>query len=196
MIVTVRTPAAALLAALALTVAGCGDDDTTGSGGGSEPTGSPSPAATETGPVTACGLVDETDVEAAYGEDVPPGTVGGGGHDDDGLQWQSDNCGFEVEDGLDVTLAVLVAEDYPDGELVCPELDTFGTPGTPVPELGDGAAWVTDEVDPNEGTLRVCGEELNFDIDVESPDGSRDPETLRAQTLALAEVVLSNLGQP
>ena len=184
--------------ALMLSLAACGGDEEITSGGASEKPetseGETSVTETAMGVQPACDLADEADVEAAYAEDVPPGFPGGGGHDEDGLQYQSDNCGWEVEDGLDVTLAVSVAEDYPDGELVCPELDSFGEVGTPVSELGDGASWVIDGVDPNEGTLRVCLDDLNFDIDVESPDGSRDPDTLRAQSVALAGVVLANLG--
>ena len=38
------------------------------------------------------------------------------------------------------------------------------------------AANTSDDIDPNEGTLRVCLDHANFDIDVESPDGSRNPE--------------------
>jgi hypothetical protein len=33
-----------------------------------------------------------------------------------------------------------------------------------------------------------------IDIDMESADGSRDPDTMRDQSVALAEVVLANLG--
>lgn len=181
---------------LTLSLAACGGDDDgeIKSGGAADKPESSAPTATEVGSLAPCDLADEADVEAAYGEDLPPGFPGGGGHDEDGLSWQSDNCNWDVDDGLEVTLAVSVAEDYDGGELVCPQLDSFGTAGTPVAELGDGASWVSDEVDPNEGTLRVCLDDVNFDIDVESPDGSRDPDTLREQTVALAEVVLASLG--
>ena len=186
-----------LLAVLALTLslAACGgdDDDEITSGGAREETET-SAATTEAAPEHTCDLADESDVEAAYGEPVPPGADGNGGHDEDGLKWQSENCGWEVEDGLDVRLGVSRAEDFDGGELLCPELDSFDTPSTPVPGLGDQAAWVTDEIDPNEGTLRICTEAEMIDIDVESPDGSRDPDALRNQSVALAEVVLANLG--
>jgi hypothetical protein len=146
---------------------------------------------------TACELADHVDVERAYGAPVPAGKPGGGSHSENDVEWQSDNCTWSVEDGLQVKLQVSVAddyEDYADGELLCPELASFGEAGTPVPELGDGATWVIDGVDPNEGTLRVCLDEVNFDIDMEQPDGSRDADTMRGQTVALAQVVLAGVG--
>jgi len=188
----VRTLLAAL--GLAFTLSACGDDDPINSGGEQR---EPEPTATtesDASPAAVCDLADASDVEAAYGEPVPPGSYGGGGHDDNGVQWQSDNCNWDVEDGLEVTLAVSRADQFADGELLCLELDSFGTPATPVPELGDRAWWVVDDVDPDEGTLRICTDEEMIDIDMESADGSRDPDTMRDQSVALAEVVLANLG--
>jgi len=53
---------------------------------------------------------------------------------------------------------------------------------------------VTDKIDPDEGTLRICTDTYLLGIDIESPDGSRDPDTMRDQSVAFAEVVLGNLG--
>jgi hypothetical protein len=204
MIAGMRTRVALSLAALVLTVGACSDDDggeITSGGARDEPessapstTETPAPATPEAGPADVCDLADASDVEAAYGEPVPPGSPGSGNHSENDLEWQSDNCNWEVEDGLDVRLGVSVAEDFPDGELLCPELPSFDAPSTQVRTLGEGASWVNDEFDPNEGTLRICADAEMVDIDVESPDGSRDPDTLREQTVALAEVVVANLG--
>ena len=191
-----------LLAALALSfsLAACGDDDPITSGGASEEpdeTAVASETATEAVPVEVevCALADETDVEAAFEEDLPPGSFSSGSTDEDGVQWQSDNCNWDIEDGTAVSLEVSTAEDFTDGQLLCPELDSFDVPATPVEGLdATSAAWVNDKIDPTEGTLRICTEAYLLGIDVESPDGSRDPETMQSQAVALAEVVLANLG--
>jgi hypothetical protein len=189
-----------LLAVLALTLslAACGDDDdTVTSGGADENPETSSPTVSETTAVEdveVCELAEEADVEAAYGEDLPPGSFSSGSTDEDGVQWQSDNCNWDIEDELQVSLAVSTAEDFADGELLCPELDSFDVPSTPVEGLDADAWWVNDNVDPNEGTLRICTDSVLLDIAVESPDGSRDPNTMRDQSVALAEVVLAGLG--
>lgn len=194
------------LAVLALTVslatlAGCGDsdDDEIRSGGADQTASSAAPEPSETdqpaGEVEVCELATEADVEAAFGEDLPPGSFSSGSTDEDGVQWQSDNCNWDVEDGLEVRLAYSTAEDFADGALLCPELDSFDTPSTPVEGLDAvSAAWVVDQIDPEEGTLRICTETALINIDTEYPDGTADPATMQEQSVALAEVVLANLG--
>ena len=188
--------------ALALTLTACGDDDPISSGGADETPEDSSTTATET---TATAVVPEgpggvrarheADVEAAFGEDLAVGTFSSGSTDEDGVQWQSDNCNWEVDEGTEVSLEVSTAEDFADGQLQCPELDSFDVPSTPVEGLdATSAAWVNDKIDPNEGTLRICTDTYLLGIDLESPDGSRDPDTMRDQSVALAEVVLANLG--
>jgi hypothetical protein len=188
-----------LLAVLALTfvLTGCGDDDDPITSGGAGEKADPTATSEGVPPdeVEVCELATDADVEAAYGEDVPPGTFGSGGHNVNDIQWASDNCRFEIEDGLVVSVELSIAEDFPDGALLCPELESFDVPATPVEGLdASSAAWVNDKIDPDEGTLRICGETFLLNIDIESPDGSRDPDTMRDQTVALAEVVLGNLG--
>jgi hypothetical protein len=196
----VRTLLAVL--ALALTLTACGDDDPISSGGAEEKPDDSSVTASETVatadvPVDAevCELVDEADVETAFEEDLPPGSYSSGSTDEDGVQWQSDNCNWDIDEGTAVSLEVSTAEDFADGTLQCPELDSFDVPSTPVEGLdASSAAWVNDKIDPNEGTLRICTDTYLLGIDVESPDGSRDPATMQSQAVALAEVVLTNLG--
>ena len=180
--------------ALALSLSACGDDEPIRSGGGGDEPESTATTESDASPAAVCDLADASDVEAAYGEPVPDGSYGGGGHDDNGVQWQSDNCNWDVDDGLELTLAVSRADQFAEGELLCLELESFGTASTPVPELGDRAWWVIDDIDPDEGTLRICTDEEMIDIDMESPDGARDPGTMRDQSVAFAEVVLANLG--
>ncbi len=182
--------------ALALVLVGCGgDDDPIVSGGASEKSEPASSATEPPAEVEVCELATEADVEAAFLEDLPPGSLSFGGTDEDGVQWQSDNCNWDIEDGLEVTLEISTAEDFSDGVLQCPELDSFDVPSTPVEGLdATSAAWVNDKIDPNEGTLRICTDSYLLGIDVESPDGSRDPGTMQSQAVTLAEVVLANLG--
>ena len=194
-------------ALLVLSVAACG---------GEEPASDPAPAdspstkptelsapaktselaasPTEAAPLTACSLANEADVEAAFGLSVPAGSIGGGGHDEDGLVWKSDNCSWEVEDQLDVRLGLSVADDFEGGTLVCPPLSYLDTESTPVPALGGGAAWVGNDMGELEGTLRLCLAEHLVDIDVETPIGSGDLATLRGQAVVFAGMVQGNLG--
>ena len=199
-----RTLLAVLALALSVTLSACGDDDEPiTSGGASEADESADPGTTPSDDESAevptevevCDLAEEGDVEAAFEEDLPPGTFSSGSTDEDGVQWQSDNCNWEIEDGTEVSLELSTAEDFTDGQLQCPELDSFSDPSTPVEGLdATSAAWVNDSIDPNEGTLRVCTDSYLINIDLESPDGSRDPATMQSQSVALAEVVLTNLG--
>ena len=194
-----RTTLAVL--ALTLALAGCGDsdDDEIRSGGADETPSSAAPETSETdqpdGEVEVCELATEAEVEAVFGEDLPPGSFSSGSTDEDGVQWQSDNCNWDVDDGLEVRLAYSTAEDFAEGELLCPELDSFDTPSTPVEGLDAvSAAWVVDQIDPEEGTLRICTDSALINIDTEYPDGTADPATMEEQSVALAEVVLANLG--
>lgn len=198
-----RHTATALAALLVLTLTACSEDPE-------------EPADAEDGPTTgqteaeeteeteeteeaaevpgACELADAEAVEAAYGQQVPPGQVVSGGHDDsNGVQWQSDNCDWEAPDALEVSLQVAQVEDFEVADEFCPELSYLGDPATPVDGLGDRAAWVVSE-DPDEveATLRVCTGEVMFDIEVDSALGT-DVEALRDQTVTLAGTVLGNL---
>lgn len=142
----------------------------------------------------ACELADAEAVEAAFEQQVPPGQVVSGGHDDsNGVQWQSDNCDWEAPDALEVSLEVAQVGDFEVADEFCPELSYLGDPSEPVDGLGDEAHWVASE-DPDEveATLRVCTGEVMFDIEVDSALGT-DVEALRDQTVTLAETVLSNL---
>lgn len=190
---------------LALVAAGCGGDEepsdqsgdgTTSDSASADPETEPTETSEPTEPEAtgACDLADEGDVAAAFGQQVPAGSQGGGGHDEDGLVWQSDNCNWEVDDALEVTLAISVADDFADGSLLCPELSYLDTEATPVPEVGDRASWVGNDLGEIEGTLRVCTADRLVDIDADAPTGSRDLDTLRDQAVALATVVLGNLG--
>jgi hypothetical protein len=187
---------------LVLSVSGCGDDgertpepEPTESSSSASPSEAATATPTEDAALLACGLADEGDVEAAFGQTVPPGSLGGGGHDENGVVWQSDNCSWELEDVLEVTLAVSVAEDFEGGELLCPVLDYLDTESTPAPELGDQPFWVGYAGNEVEGTVRVCAAEVLLDVDVDAPAGSIELDTMRQQTIAFAGVALDGLGE-
>lgn len=104
--------------------------------------------------------------------------------------------GFETT-GFDIAPAAIeeARRRHPDSGVRYRVEDSFDVPSTPVEGLAaTSAAWVNDKIDPNEGTLRICTDAYLIAVDVESPDGSRDPDTMRDQSVALAEVVLATLG--
>ena len=196
-----------LVAVLALGLSGCGDDEEPSADPTASATADASPAdpsyaspttpapntSSGTGVPPACDLADEADVEATFGVAVTAGSEGGGGHNEDNLVWQTDNCDWESAGALEVTLAVSEAEDFEGGELLCPVLSHFDAEPTPVPELGDGASWLGYVGNETEGTLRVCGDEVLLDIDVVAPAGSIDLAVLRQQSAAFARLALWNL---
>ncbi len=172
---------------LVFMLSGCGDDD--------EPSAEPTTdEAAQTSPPAPCDLIDEADVEAAFGEPVPAGTVGVGGNTENDVAWESKNCDWEQDGVLEVQLALAEAGDFNAGEVLCPELKMLGTLSTAVTDLGEEAYWVADERTEAEGQLRICTDDLLIDLEVEAPIGSRDLETLRGQTITLGRVVLDELG--
>jgi hypothetical protein len=168
---------------LVLLLTGCGDDGEPASVTESQESGPPGP----------CDVIDESDVEAAFGEAVPAGAVGAGGNTVDDVAWQSKNCDWQQEGVLEVQLALAEADDFEAGEVLCPELRRLGTPSEPVTELGEEAYWVAEERADLEGKLRICTDDLLIDVEAEVPLGS-DLATLREQTIALGQVVLDRLG--
>lgn len=176
----------ALVASLAIALAGCSDDD-----GDGEPAG----ASEESGPPSPCDVIDAVDVEQAFGETVEGGGPGVGSSTVDDVAWESKNCDWEQDGVLEVQLALAEADDFEAGEVLCPELRKLGTPSEPVTDLGDEEGyWVAEESTEVEGKLRICRDDLLIDVEAEAALGSRDLDTLREQTIALGRVVLDRLG--
>jgi hypothetical protein len=191
-----RRSSVAVVVVLAGLLAGCGDDEE----GGSPPvstemrTQSASPTPTEpAGLPSACDVLAPEDVAAAYGASFGRGSPGGGGHTEQDVAWQSDNCEWEVDDQLEVTFALSGPDDFAAG-FTCPEPTPIASTVEPVPDLGTAAWWEQDESPPLEATLRVCTEAFNFDLSVELEDDYQHEGDPRAQTVGLAEVALTALG--
>ena len=74
---------------------------------------------------------------------MPPGSYGAVGTTTMVCSGRATTATGTSRTGIEVSLAVSRADEFADGELLCVELDSFDTPSTPVPELGDRAWWVT-----------------------------------------------------
>lgn len=143
----------------------------------------------------ACDVLTPEDVAAAYGVPFGPAEPGGGGHTEGDVEWQSDNCDWEAQDLVEVQLALTGPEDFTgDDTFTCPEPTAIAATVEPVPGLGDAAFWEVDEAPPLEATLRVCTADYNFDIDLDFEDGVDFQGDPRAQSIALAAVVIAKLG--
>jgi hypothetical protein len=202
---SLRLLPAALLLVLAPALTACGGDDGDDGGGGSGSSDSRSP--TEAGtdastPTTtpgvptlpaACDAVSAADVEAAYGVSFGEGEEGGGGHSEQNLEWQSDNCSWTAIDLLEVELELTGADDF-SGAFDCPEPREIASTVEPIDGLGDHAWWEVDDDSPLKATLRVCTEDYNFDIALDYEDGVDFVGNPKDQSIALAGVVLAALA--
>ncbi len=206
-------PVAVLL--LAPVLAGCGDDggDDTDANEGAppsssspdapdssdptdDPDGSSAPTTEATGQLGACDVLTSEDVAAAYGVDFGPAEPGGGGHSENDVEWQSDNCSWEAEDLVEVQLNVSRPEDFEAG-FSCPEPTAIAATVTPLPAPApqvDSAWWKEDDAPPLEAVLRLCTADYLVDIEVEYEDGTDFQGDPQAQTLGLSTVALEKLG--
>lgn len=143
----------------------------------------------------ACDVLTPEDVEAAFGVDFGEPGFGAGGHTEDNVEWQSDNCDWEATDLLEVTFALTGPDDFQGGTLQCPEPTGIASEVTPVDVVGAQSAWWDrDDSPPLEATLRVCTAAYNFDIDVEFEDGVDFQGDPQQQSITLAQTALSTLG--
>lgn len=204
-----------VIAALLLTpvLGACGDDGD-GDGDGATPSASATDSPTDatsvastdatTASVTAtagdglppaCEVVTAADVEAAFGVPFGDPAFGGGGHTEQDIAWQSDDCNFEAEDLVQVDFGLTGPDDFRTGGFQCPEPRGIAATVSPVEVPGAVEAWwEVDDAPPLEATLRVCTDAYNFDIELEYEDGvdfQGDPQT---QAIALAVVALEKLG--
>jgi hypothetical protein len=159
----------------------------------SEPaaTTSEAPAA---GLPAACDILEPIDIATAYGATPGAGEVGGGGYSEQGVEWQTDNCDFEAENFFEVELAIAGPDDFPAGFTCPPQTEIVATVEKVKVPGADSASWKVSEGDDFEGELRVCTDDAVFDISLDFEDGYQHEGDPRAQTIALAEVVLERLG--
>lgn len=194
-----------LIPVLVLTTAAfaaCGEDDEPEN---EPPTSTtPSPPASESAPTApevaelpdACDVLTADDVATAFGVEFGDPTPGVGGHTEGDVEWQSDNCQWESTDLVEIQLALTGPDDFTgDDAFTCPEPTTILSTVEPVPGLGEAAYWEVDDDPPLEATLRVCTSGYNFDLDVEYEDGVDFQGDPQQQSIALAGVVLAELGE-
>lgn len=207
----------AALLALAPVLAACGDDEPDADGP-DDPTTSAAPtdAVTETPtqassatqpPVevtseppasdlpAACDLVTRDDVEKAMGVSFGPAELGGGTTSEQDLEWRSDNCSFEAEDLVEVTVKITGPADFVSGSFTCAqpsEVASIIEPADDVPGSTDGW-WKVSDAPPLEATLRACSPTANVDVDLDYEDGVDYEGDPRQQAAQLAGLVLSGL---
>lgn len=202
---------------LAPVLAGCGDDtdsddtnpppsstpdpptDQTEQTTGATPpsTGATTGATTDAGGElpAACDVLTPADVEAAFGVPFGEPTLGGGGHTEQDIVWQSDDCNFEAEDLVEVDFALTGQDDFTAGSFQCPKPRDIASTVTPVEVAGATEAWWDrDDAPPLEASLRVCTDSFNFDIGLEYEDGVDFQGDPMQQSIALAETALAALG--
>lgn len=200
-------PLAALL--LVPTLAACGDDDPAEQASGSpstppasETSATPVESAStpeETEPVVvtpeACNLITDGDISKAMGVSFEAGDQEGGGAAEGDLAWKSDNCSFEAEDLVEVTVKVTFPQDFTQGAFTCPmPSDTNGVVEPADDVAGADEAWWKVSSPPNfAGTLRACTAEANVEVELDYEDGVDYEGDPRQQAGQIAQLVLSNL---
>lgn len=202
--------AAALL--LAPVLAGCGDDepeaepapsDTVSSSPSVTPTPSesaeePTEEPTTDAPAlpTACELVTADTLAKALGVTFGTGRPGGGGTEENGIGWKSDNCTFEAEDLMEVKVKITGPDDFTKGTFSCPQPPEIASILEPADDIAGATEgwWKVSDSPPLEATLRACSATVNVDIDLDYEDGVDYEGDPRQQAAQLAEHVLASLA--
>lgn len=208
----------AALLALVPVLAACGDDDpeadgaddpTTSAAPTTEPTTDPTTAATSASEPTteatseppasdlpaACDLVTGDVVAKAMGVTFGPAETGGGTTSEQDLEWRSDNCSFEAEDLVEVTVKITGPSDFVKGSFTCAqpsEIASIIEPADDVPGSTDGW-WKVSDAPPLEATLRACSKTANVDVELAYEDGVDYQGDPRQQAAQIAGLVLSGL---
>lgn len=205
-------PAAVLL--LAPVLAACSDDadstpddDTSSSAPAPSETPSSAPASTpsETEETTtappasslpaACDLITADDLAKAMGVTFAPGRAGTGDTTEQDLSWTSDDCSFEAEDLVEVTVKLTGPDDFTQGRFGCPQPPEVGSIIDPADDIAGATDgwWKVSDAPPLEATLRACSATALVDVEMEYEDGVDYEGDPRAQAAQLAEFVLANL---
>lgn len=203
-------PVAALL--LTPVLAACGDDEpeaeptpsdtvssspsvtTTPSETSEVPTEEPSTAAPAL--PTACELVTADTLAKTLGVTFAPGRIGGGGSEENGVAWKSDNCTFEAEDLMEVKVKITGPDDFTKGTFGCPQPPEIAAILEPADDIAGATEgwWKVSDAPPLEATLRACSASVNVDIDFDYEDGVDYEGDPRQQAAQLAEFVLAALA--
>lgn len=204
-------PVAALL--LAPVLAGCSDDDEPTTEPTPSDTASPSPTESSSAPATpttepstvetseapalpgACDLVTADTLAKALGVTFGPGEVGGGATDENGSAWKSDNCSFEAQDLMEVTVKITGPEDFTTGTFGCVQPSETGAIIEPADDVAGATSgwWKVSEAPPLEATLRACSDTVNVDVVLAYEDGVDYEGDPRQQAAQIAQHVLTSL---
>jgi hypothetical protein len=157
-----------------------------------EPTTSAAPA----GLPSACDLVGEADVTEAYGVAVVQDGVGSGTTSEQDLEWTSENCSFQAEGLVEVTVKLTGPEDFRRGTFQCPQPDDIAAIVEPVDDIvgADEGWWKVSDSPPLRATMRACTTSANVDIDLDYEDGVEYEGDPRNQSVALMEKALTSLA--
>ena len=143
----------------------------------------------------ACDLITGDDIAKAMGVTFGPAETGGGTTSEQDLEWRSDNCSFEAQDLVEVTVKVTGPSDFVKGAFTCAqpsEIASIIEPADDVPNSTDGW-WKVSDAPPLEATLRACSRTANVDVDLDYEDGVDYQGDPRQQAAQIAGLVLSGL---
>lgn len=160
-----------------------------------EETSSATPPPAPAGLPGACDVVTSDDIAKAFGVSFEPGDLGGGSTSEQGVDWKSDNCDFDAEDLVEVTVKLTAPEDFTVGTFGCPQPTEIAAIVEPVDDIAGATEgwWKVSDSPPLEATLRACADDVLVEVDVEYEDGVDYKGDPRNQSIAIAELVLSNL---
>lgn len=145
-----------------------------------------------------CDILDEAGVEEIFGasERRQPPMADPLNVIEDDLEWTAAQCSWPAVGNASIesdvppkgSVAVALADDFPDGQVACPTV----AGAQALDAVGDSAQWVW--VDPDTtlkvGELRVCTADALIDVRVSGVDG--EPE-LQAIAVALANAAIDAL---
>lgn len=198
-------------------LAACGDDDTDKAADGT-PEETPTSESTSAAPTTsapveetssaapapppvqvdlpsACELVTSDDIAKAFGLEFGEGGDLPGTSGSNDLKWRSSGCSFEADGVLEVRARIIGSDDFTQGEFTCPQPPEILSIVEPVDDVAGSAEawWRVSESPPLEALLRACTGEAFVEIDLEYEDGVDYKGDPRNQSIAVAELMLSNL---
>lgn len=210
-------PAALLLLTPAL--AACGDDgdgpDADASSSPTEPTSdapttpsaltpsaTPTEVTSEASPTppaavlpATCDLVTSDAVAKAYGVQVGPADDGSGATSEGGSAWKSDDCSFEAEDLVEITVKLTGPSGFTQGTFGCPQPNEVGAIVDPADDIAGATKgwWKVSDAPPLEATLRACTADVLLDIELDYEDGVDYQGDPRNDSVAFAERILADL---
>lgn len=178
--IAVTAIAFAVLALSACTAPPDGPDPTPG-------VDEPAPEETSVSAIGACDLVTTDELGDIFGTTFSSGRTVQSTVTEDGVTWTPDQCSWESDEKLELSLKIADAADFETGTLVCAEPSRLLYEVTDIADLGTAAYWTFDDAFGAEGELRVCTAEALIDVELEAETG--DGATLQGQAVQFARLV-------